>query len=99
MAYSLDLFGPDFWSIDGDLDNGPYDKKRPVTIAQALRAMRKKDWVDLCKTHGLHPDYTSVEDVLPIIQEINTCDSLTTPVGVWCDDQGYIMVNVFDPIR
>ena len=67
-------------------------------MEQALWEMGPKDWVKMVST--LFPDFTveevSVDNVVTLIRETNTCSNPNFPVEVWIDEAGDFRIKVYD---
>jgi hypothetical protein len=96
MAFELS-FSPDFFIGPYDLDGGDFDQDRPASVWQAIQAMPKDEWDSLCRDLlNEDPEFVTVERVLELIQETNTCRSLSSPVEVYIDPEGYHTVRVYN---
>ncbi len=103
MSYELS-FSPEFFLAEGE----PHDRSdlalnaddKPYSVYSALCLMKQKDkraWSRMasevfhCPGHILTP-----ETVLDKIHETNTCGTLSVPVDVWIDPEGYHTVEVYE---
>ncbi len=94
MAFELS-FSPEFFVAPHDLDGVPFDKKRPVSVLQAIKSMSDEDW-KLMVEEVFDGNEPGVDQVMKKIQETNTCRDLRSPVEVYIDDEGYHSVEVYD---
>lgn len=102
MAYSIDSFSSEFVFGEGE----PYDIEgaclnadgKPYTLWSAIITMSPGDWLRMCEDcfPGIDPKFVTPESVLELCQETNTCGTLTVPVDVWIDSEGYHKVLVYD---
>lgn len=104
-SYELS-FSPEFFFAEGEpYDGGPeLPARRPISVWSAVETMRLTDpdrWAELAKeVFGLdNPSYLTPESVLEKIQETNTCGTLSSPVDVYIDPEGYFTVDVYDEHR
>ena len=102
-SYELS-FSPEFFFAEGEPYDHLSDTKRPVSVWAAIEGMRlhdPKQWAELAKeVFGLdNPEYLTAESVLEKIQETNTCGTLSSPVDVYIDPEGYFRVDVYDEMR
>ena len=78
-------------------DAAPNKSKRPTSVAMALRSMPKKKWNAMCKdVFGCSPDFVDLDTVMDKIRETDTVGTLSVPVDVWIDEEGYYTVDVYD---
>lgn len=94
MAFELS-FSPEFFIAPHDLDGVGFDKKRPISVYQAIKSMSDEEWSSMVEEvfEGNEP---GVDQVMSKIQETNTCRDLRSPVEVYIDDEGYHSVRVYD---
>lgn len=104
-SYELS-FSPEFFFAEGEpYDGGPeLPARRPISVWSAVETMRLSDparWAELAKeVFSLdNPSYLTPESVLEKIQETNTCGTLSSPVDVYIDPEGYFTVDVYDEHR
>lgn len=104
-AYDLS-FSPEFFFAEGEpYDGGPdLPAKRPISVWSAIETMRMTEpdrWAELAKeVFGLdNPEYLTPETVLDKVQETNTCGTLSSPVDVYIDPEGYFTLDVYDEMR
>jgi hypothetical protein len=102
-SYELS-FSPEFFFSEGEPYDHLSDTKRPVSVWAAIEGMRLHDpeqWANLAKeVFGLdNPEYLTSETVMDKIQETNTCGTLSSPVDVYIDPEGYFTVDVYDDVR
>jgi len=103
MSFELS-FSPEFYFAEGE----PYDRRdlalnadgQPYSVYSAICLMAEKDkraWRHLAKeVFGCKPEHLTAETVLDKIQETNTCGTLSVPVDVWIDPEGYHTVEVHE---
>lgn len=91
MAYSHS-FSAEFY---GDVYNAsPED--RPTNLADALASMPKEVWDDMAReVFGVSGDMLDIETVYSKAIETDTVGTLSTPVDVWIDSEGYYTVEVY----
>lgn len=94
MSYSLS-FSPEFF----DSEDAP-SKDRPFTVRQALEAMPEDRWAEMAReVFNCDPQFVDVDTVMQKITETDTCGTLSSPVDVWIDPEGYFTVDVYDAPR
>jgi len=94
MSYSLS-FSPEFYDSEDD-----YSADRPFTVRQALEAMPDDRWAELAReVFGCEPEFLDTDTVMQKIAETDTCGTLSSPVDVWIDPEGYFTVDVYDAPR
>lgn len=103
MSFELS-FSPEFYFAEGE----PYDRSdlalnadgQPYSVYSAICLMaekRKSDWRRLAReVFGCKPEHLTAETVLDKIHETNTCGTISVPVDVWIDPEGYHTVEVHD---
>lgn len=103
MSYSLS-FSPEFFYAEGE----PYDRAdlalnaegEPYSVYSAICLMsekRKLDWNRMAReVFGCKGEHLTAEAVLEKIQETDTCGTLSSPVDVWIDSEGYYTVDVHE---
>lgn len=99
-SYELS-FSPEFFFSEGEPYDYLGDTKRPVSVWAAVEGMRlhnPEQWAELAKeVFGLdNPEYLTSETVMDKIQETNTCGTLSSPVDVYIDPEGWFSVDVYD---
>jgi len=96
MAFDLS-FAPEFFIGPYDLETIDFDKDRPTSVYQAIRALSDEEFEDIAReVFNLEPDMVDTSMILDKIIETNTCTDLRSPVDVWIDDEGYYTVRVYD---
>jgi hypothetical protein len=107
MAYSLS-FSEEFFTGTEDRNTSEPNIARPTCVWDAIYALKedKERWAEMCyEEFGEEdPELVSVDAVLEKIRANDTCDSLTSPIDVYIDDEGFFEVTVYDerksdPIR
>jgi len=94
MSYSLS-FSPEFFISDDE-----FSQERPFTVEQAINAMPEERYAELAReVFGCEPQFLTAETVLEKIEETDTCGTLSSPVDVWIDPEGYFRVEVYDAPR
>lgn len=94
MSYSLS-FSPEFYSTEDD-----FSAERPFTVEQAINAMPEDRWAELAReVFGCEPEFLTAETVMDKIRETDTCGTLSSPVDVWIDPEGYFTVDVYEAPR
>jgi hypothetical protein len=88
-AYSHS-FSPDFY---GDV-YAAHKSSKPTTVADAIASMDNDEWDEMAQEiFGVSGD---IYDVMRKIIETDTVGTLTSPVDVWIDPEGWYTVNVWD---
>ncbi len=98
MTYSLD-FSNDFFVGSGEAEMNRYElrSERPTSVYQAIASMEGPDWENMCRCiFGADPAFVSIEAVMTMVRETNTCSNLKSPVRVWIDEEGLCTVRVYD---
>jgi len=103
MAYELrGSFSPEFFFNEGE----PYDvnvekSDRPTSVWQAIISMDDEKWNNVAKDvfDNLNPEFLTPEAVLEKIEETDTVGTLSSPVDVWIDKDGYYTIDVYDRDR
>lgn len=91
MSYSHS-FSSDFYD-----DGGNGTKKRPSCVRQALENMPKRYWNNMCRdVFHCKPEFVDVDMVMDKIMETDTVGTLSSPVDVWIDPEGYYTIEVYD---
>ena len=94
MSYELS-FSPEFF----DSEYAP-SKARPFTGRQAIEAMPDDEFAVMAReVFGCDPDFVDADTVMQKIAETNTCGTLSSPVDVWIDPEGYHSVFVYEAPR
>lgn len=103
MSFSLS-FSPEFFLAAGE----PYDRSdlalnadgEPYSVYSAICVMadkRKRDWNHMAsEVFGCKGEHLTPETVLDKIRETDTCGTLSNPVDVWIDPEGYFTVDVHE---
>ena len=95
MAYSLSFSG-EFFVGPHDCE-GVEDDSPPTSVLQALRAMSKAAWAEMAQeVFGVSGEYLDLDTVMSKIRETDTCSTLSSPVSVWIDAEGWYQVAVHD---
>ncbi len=96
MTRSLDAFPDDFWCIE----DWPllHSRGKPTSVQQALVEMNYDSWDKM--VDALFEGYSdifdiTVDDVLFLIRETNTCEGLDTELDVWIDEAGDFKIKVY----
>jgi hypothetical protein len=98
-------FSPEFFFAEGEpYDGGPdVPTRRPISVWSAIESLRLGDperWATMAQeVFGVDPQYLTPETVLEKVQETNTCGTLSSPVDVYIDPEGYFTVRVYDDVR
>ena len=94
MSYSLS-FSPEFYDSEDE-----YSKDRPFTVRQAIMAMPDDRFAEMArKVFGCEPDFVDADTVMQKITETDTCGTLSSPVDVYIDPEGYFTVDVYETPR
>lgn len=95
MSRSLDAFTDEFWHIQSSTVK--FSKGRPTSVQQALLEMADDKWNEMVAT--LFEDYDAddltVDDVMTLIRETNTCEGLDSELSVWVDELGDYKIKVY----
>lgn len=101
MPYELS-FSPEFFLAEGE----PYDRSglalnragKPISLYSALcLALENEDFrVRASETLGVRTYHLTATFLLEKAQEVNTCGTLSCPVDVWLDAQGWLTVDVWE---
>lgn len=102
MSFALD-FTEDFFTGTESLEDIPISKS-PTNVLQGIISWYHDDpetFKEMVQEvlDTKMPDYlpeTLPFDLLDKIREVNTCTSLTSPVSVWIDSEGYHTIEVYD---
>lgn len=74
--------------------------ERPVTVMQAILSMKVLEperWNDMAQeVFGIPGHMLTEDEVLDQIMEVDTVTTLTPPVEVWIDSEGYYTLAVWD---
>jgi hypothetical protein len=99
MAFELS-FAPEFFIGPHDLEvetSELHEEGRPTSVFQAIMAMDDDEWETLANDiFKVEMQYLEVDMVLERIREIDTCSTLSSPVEVWIDREGWFRLKVFD---
>ena len=97
MAFELS-FSEDFFYGPYDFDGIEFDKEKPTSVYQAIHVMSDEDYALVAKEvfDCDDPDKIDTGMIMSKIRETNSCTSLSSPVEVWIDEQGYHSVLVYD---
>jgi hypothetical protein len=73
------------------------DNPKPDSVWSAIHAMTEEDWNGMCEDcfPGIEPEYVTPESVIDMVRETDTCSSLSSPVEVWIDSEGYHRILVY----
>jgi len=86
-------FSPEFY---GDVYS-PEKKENPTNVADALASMGDEEWNEMAKeVFNVDGDMLDLDTVMTKILEVDTVGSLSSPVDVWIDEEGWYTVNVYD---
>jgi len=101
MPYEL-CFGPEFFFAEGE----PYDRSdlalnkegKPVSLYSAIvLALEDENFrVRASETFDVRTYHLTATFLLEKAQEVDTCGTLSNPVDVWLDPQGWLRVEVYD---
>lgn len=100
MSYSLS-FSEEFYSPEGV---GPYEcterTDRPTTLIEAIRSMSVRDYRQACRLANIDPTTECADwELMQYAREsIDSCDALSSPIGVYLDHEHTIKVQVFEPV-
>ena len=95
MTRSLDAFPDDFWYVQ----SWPlkWSDGRPTSVEQALHEMYGPEWYAMVDI--VFEDFTAngvtVDDVMTLIRETNTCEGLNSALDVWVDESGDYKIKVY----
>jgi len=95
MTRSLDAFPNEFWYVQ----NWPlkWSDGKPTSVQQALLEMGENEWFPMIDY--LFEDYTAdgvtVDDVMVLVRETNTCEGLNSELDVWVDESGDYKIKVY----
>jgi hypothetical protein len=104
MAYSHS-FSPEFYFAEGEpydrSDNAVNSKGQPISLWSALNMLKESDpenWKCICIDcfPATNWEHVTVESILELAKQVDTCSNLDTPVHVWIDCLGYYTVDVYD---
>ena len=92
MTRTLDAFPNKFWGVDSRKHTG-----RPESVLQALVEISGDQWEVMIETIYLDYDIddVSIEDVMTLIRETNTCGGLDSELDVWIDEAGDFKIKVY----
>lgn len=101
MAYELS-FSPEFFLAEGE----PYDRSdlalnsagKPTSLYSAIcMALEDENFrVRASETFDVRTYHLTATFLLEKAQEVNTCSTLSCPVSVWLDPQGWLTVDVWE---
>ena len=101
MSYSLSFSNEFFADETCPYDTEPSD--RPTNVYQAIVSLPKAIKVEIAREvlkleHPVMAINTESFDweVLDKIRETDTCGTLSSPVDVWIDSEGWYTVDVYD---
>jgi hypothetical protein len=98
MAYGLS-FSQEFFSLPNETNGVEYPHgDEPYSVYGALKALDDDLWNEMVGELFFEsdPEYITIDMVMGIIHQTNTCSNLTSPVEVWIDDEGYYTVDVYE---
>lgn len=98
MPYELN-FTQEFFALSDETNGMQYSHdKTPYSVWGALKVMPENEWQCMCiELFPNHPrDHVTIDMVMDMIKETNTCGSLSSPVDVWIDPEGCYTVDVYD---
>ena len=96
MTRSLDTVPDDFWYVQ--VWPLSYSEGRPLSVQQALLEMNDESWnkmVDALFGPDWHREDLSINDVMTLIRETNTCEGLNSELDVWIDEAGDFKIKVY----
>ena len=95
MSFELS-FSPEFYSSEDE-----HSSEQPFTVYQAICAMSSARYAEMAlEVFGCDdPNHVSPDAVMDKIMETNTCGTLSSPVPVYIDPEGYFTVDVYDTPR
>ncbi len=86
-------FSPEFY---GDVYS-PEKKDRPTNVTDALASMSDEEWNEMAKeVFNVDGDMLGLDTVMSKIMETDTVGTLSPPVDVWIDEEGYYTVDVYE---
>lgn len=93
MTRTLNAFPAEFWNTP--LSPVAYSGK-PTSVQQALFEMSDEDWFRMVGAlfDGYAASDLSMDDVLTLIRETNTCEGLDSELSVWVDEAGDFKIKV-----
>lgn len=103
MAYDLSFSesffsGPDYY---------PEKSDRPTTVMQAIESLSDEEKIAIAvNVLGADPDSAHLcvdsesfnHDVMEEIRKTNTCDTLSSPITVYIDKDGWYSVTVYEEL-
>jgi len=90
--YALTSFSASFFRTDDE-----FSKLRPFTVEQAIAAMPRREWKRLARQcFHIDPRYLTIDAVLELVIQTNTCTTLSPPVEVWIDSEGFFRLLVYE---
>ena len=98
MTYSLQ-FSERFFEHGEEIagENRREAIEKPTSVLEALINMKEEDWLAVCQEifPNRDPDMVDYDDVMGHIQKIDTCSSLSSPIEVWIDENGYHTIFIY----
>ena len=100
MSFSLS-FSPDFFFNPEAAEpyDGLGDTSRPVSVWAAIHSLMedREAWASMCEDcfPGTKPEHVTAEAVLEMIRETDSCSTLTSPIDVAIDSEGFHSVRVY----
>lgn len=98
MTYSLS-FSDEFFAGPDETEMNPSElrSERPTSVYQAIASMNGPEWDNMCRCiFDADPEFVSIETVMAMVRETNTCSDLRSPVRVWIDEEGLCTVRVYE---
>ena len=82
---------------DEDARELPEPGKQPTTVAQALMCLDEATFNECCADVGVNPESdTVIEELIDVVRQTDYVDSLSSPITVYIDPDGYFTVTVYD---
>lgn len=82
---------------DEDARELPEPGKQPTTVAQALMCLDEATFNECCAYVGVNPESdTVIEELIDVVRQTDYVDSLSSPITVYIDPDGYFTVTVYD---
>lgn len=98
MPHSLDFSDEFFIGPDEiEMNRSELRSERPTSVYQAIASMEDPNWENVCRCiFDSDPAFVSIETVMAMVRETNTCSDLRSPVRVWIDEEGLCTVLVYE---
>ena len=95
MTRSLDTKPDDFWYVQ----TWPlkWSDGKPTSVQQALLEMDIYEWYSMVDIlfEGYTVGAVTVDDVMVLVRETNTCEGLNSELSVWVDEAGDFTIKVY----